>query len=195
MKNVKKRLVFMTVAVIFLFSMAACGKESGSQDSGKETVEVKDSLEILTKVWEGYSEENKFTITGGDYNNMTDNAPGKFDVTDKESLRSLLVVPEDGAELIDDGASMIHMMNANTFTGAAFHVKDAADVKTFEDSLKEAVLNNQWMCGFPEKLVLCQLGEQYVVSAFGNGEMIEYFKTQLQEQYPGVTVVAEESLV
>ena len=95
----------------------------------------------------------------------------------------------------DNGASMIHMMNANTFTGAAFHVKDAADVKTFEDGLKEAVLNNQWMCGFPEKLVLCQLGEQYVVSAFGNGEMIEYFKTQLQEQYPGVTVVAEESLV
>lgn len=190
-----KKLVSFIMAFTLVLSMAACGKESGSQDSGKETVEVKDSLEILTKVWESYSEENKFAITGGDYNNMTDNAPGKFDVTDKESLRSLLVVPEDGAELIDDGASMIHMMNANTFTGAAFHVKDAADVKTFEDSLKEAVLNNQWICGFPEKLVLCQLGEQYVVSAFGNGEMIEYFKTQLQEQYPGVTVVAEESLV
>lgn len=190
-----KKLLSFIVAFTLALSMTACGKESGDQGSGKETIEVKDSLEILTKVWESYTEENKFPVTGGDYTNMTDNAPGKFDVTDKESLRSLLVVPEDAANLIDDAADMMHMMNANTFTGAAFHVKDKADVKTFEDSLKEAVLNNQWICGFPEKLILCQIGEQYVVSAFGNGEMIEYFKTQLQEQYPGVTVVAEESLV
>lgn len=190
-----KKLLSFIVAFTLVLSMTACGKESGGQDSGKETIEVKDSLEILTKVWESYTEENKFPVAGGDYTNMTDNAPGKFDVSDKESLRSLLVVPEDAAALIDDAADMMHMMNANTFTGAAFHVKDKADVKTFEDSLKEAVLNNQWICGFPEKLILCQIGEQYVVSAFGNGEMIEYFKTQLQEQYPGAEVVAEESLV
>ena len=46
-----KKLVSFIMAFTLVLSMAACGKESGSQDSGKETVEVKDSLEILTKVW------------------------------------------------------------------------------------------------------------------------------------------------
>ena len=96
--------------------------------------------------------------------------------------------------MIDDAASLIHAMNANTFTSGAFHVTDEADVEKFAGSLKDAIINNKWICGAPETAVLFQIGDQYVVSAFGNAEMVEYFKTQLTAAYPTAEILAEESL-
>lgn len=185
-----KKFLSILLACLLTFSLAGCAEKN----TPKKETSVKDSLEILTTVWSSYSDDNKFRIMGGDYNNMKDNEPGKFDVSDKESLRSLLIVPENAAELIDDASSMIHAMNANTFTSGAFHLSDPKTVRTFSDSLKDAILTNQWMCGFPEILLLAQIGDDYVVSAFGNAEMVNYFKTQLEEQYPSVSILAEENL-
>lgn len=185
-----KKFLSILLACLLTFSLAGCA----GKDTPKEEVSVKDSLEILTTVWSSYSDDNKFPVMGGDYNNMTDNKPGKFDVSDTESLRSLLIVPEDAAGLIDDAASMMHAMNANTFTGAAFHLSDPKTVRTFSDSLKDSILNNQWMCGFPEVLLLAQIGDDYVVSAFGNADLMKTFKTQLKENYPAVSILAEENL-
>ncbi|MDO4673515.1 MAG: hypothetical protein Q4A76_11445, partial [Porphyromonadaceae bacterium] len=109
--------------------------------------------EILTKVWESYPDTDKFAVMGGDYNHMVENAPGEFDVNDKESLSSLLIVPDDAAAYLDQASSLIHAMNANTFTSAAFHIADAKNTEAFVSSLKDALLNNQWMCGFPEQLL------------------------------------------
>lgn len=185
-----KKFLSILLACLLTFSLAGCAVK----DTPKEEVSVKDSLEILTTVWSSYPDDNKFPIMGGDYNNMTDNEPGKFNTDDKETLRSLLVVPEDAAGLIDDAASMMHAMNANTFTGAAFHLSDPKTVRTFSDSLKNSVLNNQWMCGFPEVLLLAQIGDDYVVSAFGNADLMKTFKTQLEENYPSISILAEENL-
>lgn len=189
-----KKITAFILAAILVFSLGGCGKETLDKNSSKETLEVKDSLEILTTVWDSYDEEHKFPVSGGDFNNITDNAPGKFDVSNIENLRSALVVPEEAAGLIDDAASMLHMMNANTFTGGAYHLKDQANREQFTDALTDAVLNNQWLCGFPQEFILYGIGEEYVVSAFGNAEIIEYFKNQLTGQYPSAEMIAEESL-
>ena len=47
-------------------------------------------------------------------------APGKFDISKTEELGITLGLPEDLWDDIDDAASMVHMMNANTFTGAVY---------------------------------------------------------------------------
>ena len=91
----------LQLAFLLTFSLAGCTKKQSS----KEDTSPKDALEILTTVWSSYSDDNKFQAMGGDYNNMTDNKPGKFDVSDTESLRSLLIVPEDSAGLIDDSCN------------------------------------------------------------------------------------------
>ena len=191
-----KKLLALILAGTFVFSAVGCQnkQESTGQSTEQESVVVTDSLEILNNVWESDTDDNKFAAMGGDYNQMTENAPGKFDVSDKESLGSLLVVPEDAAVMIDDAASLIHAMNANTFTSGAFHVTDEADVEKFAGSLKDAIINNKWICGAPETAVLFQIGDQYVVSVFGNAEMVEYFKTQLTAAYPTAEILAEESL-
>ena len=194
-----KKFLAWILAGTLMFGVVGCQKKPESQGSasGQEEnqgVKVKDSLEILKTIWELYEEEEKFPAMGGGYNQMVENAPGKIDVTDTESLQSLLILPEEDISLIDDAASMIHAMNANTFTSGAFRVKEKGDVKAFTESLKEAILNNQWMCGFPEKLMVIQVGEQYVVSAFGNADILKNFETRLKEAYPGAKVTVEESL-
>ena len=193
-----KRILVWILAGTLIFGVAGCQKKPESQGSvseqGEEEVKVKDSLEVLENAWELYEEEEKFPAMGGGYNQMVENAPGKVEITDAESLQSLLIVPEEDVALLDDAASMMHAMNANTFTSGVFRVKEKADVETFTDSLKKAILNNHWMCGFPEKLLMVQIGEQYVVSAFGNADILKNFETHLQEAYPAAKVIVEESL-
>ncbi len=195
-----KKLGILGLSMILVLSMTACGKDASEGNTTAEVttevaVEITDSLEIFTTVWGTYGDDEKFAIAGGDYNNSVMDAPGKFNVADVESLDAMLGVPADAAAYIDDAASMMHMMNANTFTAGAYHVADPANQQIFCDSLKNNIMNRQWMCGFPDTLIVVSIGDSYVVSAFGNAEIIENFKTKLTTEYPVAAVVYEESLV
>lgn len=195
-----KKLGILGLSMILVLSMTACGKDASEGNTTAEVttevaVEITDSLEIFTTVWGTYGDDEKFAIAGGDYNNSVMDAPGKFNVADVESLDAMLGVPADAAAYIDDAASMMHMMNANTFTAGAYHVADPANQQIFCDSLKNNIMNRQWMCGFPDTLIVVSIGDYYVVSAFGNAEIIENFKTKLTTEYPVAAVVYEESLV
>ena len=61
----------------------------------------------------------------------------------------------------------MHMMNANTFTCGALRVKNGDDAAKLAEDLRDAIQNKQWMCGFPDKLVIATLGN-YVVSVYGD---------------------------
>ena len=89
--------------------------------------------------------------------------------------------------------ALMHMMNANTFTCGAFHVTKSEDVTAVADSLKENILKRQWMCGFPDKLVVITV-DDYVVSAFGNGELIDNFKAKLTAVYKSAVVAHEANI-
>lgn len=196
MKKKLAMLLLLGMAVCF----AGCGNKNEVEDGNVEATEeakapvAESAVEILDKVWATYGDDEKFAAIGGDMSNPVDNAPGKFDHTVAENLDGSLAFPADSASLIDDCASLIHMMNANTFTGAAYHVTDAAQMKTLTTAIKDNVLNRQWMCGFPETLIIVQVGEDYVVTAFGNGEIVETFKTKLTAQYPEASILVEEAI-
>ncbi len=183
-----KKIVSLLLMALMVLSFAACG----SKDNG--SVEVKDALEILTNTWAAHADDEKFAIAGGDYTNSVMDAPGSFGIEDVEAIDSMLGVPADAAALIDDAASMMHMMNQNTFTAGSYHLKDAKDQKAFADSVKENIMGRQWMCGFPDTLIIVSVGSEYIVSAFGNAEVIENFKTKLTETYSVAEVMYEESL-
>lgn len=197
----KKRLGIIGLAMITMLGLAGCGEDKDTttatttEATTEAAVEITDSLEIFATVWGTYGDEEKFAIAGGDYNNSVMDAPGAFNVSDTESLDAMLGVPADAAAYIDDAASMMHMMNANTFTAGAYHMADAGNQQAFGDSLKNNIMNRQWMCGFPDTLIIVTIGDNYVVSAFGNAEIIETFKNKLTESYPMAEIMYEESLV
>ncbi len=148
-----------------------------------EQVQVADSAAVLNNVWTTYGEDEKFFAMGGDMNHPVDNAAGIYSLDDTEALGASLLVPNDAVAMIDEAASLIHGMNANTFTGAAFHLTDAGNVDAFADAMKNNILNTQWMCGFPDQLAIYKVNDEYVISAFGNAEIMETFKNKVSQVF------------
>ena len=183
-----KRTLSLILALVMALSLAACGKK----DDGKADAPA-DSLALLTKVWNSYTDDEKFPAAGGDYETSVDDAPGAFDPSNADNLNFLLTVPTEDASLIDDAASLMHMMNANTFTCGAFHVKSSADVETVANALRENILRRQWMCGFPDKLVILRAGD-YVISFFGKETPVDTFKTRTLEAFSAASVVCDEPI-
>lgn len=195
-----KKWIAILLAVLLTLSVTACGSTTGGDTSGSssqesEAVSIESAVELLTTVWNTYEEDEKFPAIGGDMTeeNMAENAPGTFDIADTTALDTTLALPASAAEKIDDAASLVHMMNANNFTCGAFHVKDAADVDSIVTDIQDNVLTRQWICGFPNKLVIMQVGD-YVVSFFGSTEIIDTFRDKLAAAYPTASVACETDI-
>ena len=152
-----------------------------------------DPLSVLNTVWGTYSEDEKFPAAGGDYEHAVDGAPGSFDVSNGDSLASQLTFPAGDAGLIDSAAALTHMMNSNTFTCGAFHVASKDNVSQLAQDLRSEFQGKHWMCGFPDKLVVASMG-QYVVSVYGDEELVNTFRDKLKSSYPSVTVLYDENL-
>ena len=191
----KKKIALLLLTVMAISLVACGGKDTANNnDAVTDGKQAESALDVLKSTWETYEDENKFAAAGGDSQNMVMDEPGNFDAANTEELNGTLGFPADSAGKIDDAASLMHMMNANTFTSGAYHVTNADDVQGVADALKESIMNRQWMCGFPETLIIVKVNDNYLVSAFGNGEIIETFKTKLTGVYADATVVYEESL-
>ena len=183
-----KRTLSLILALVMALSLAACGKK----DDGNADAPA-DSLALLTKVWDSYTDDEKFPAAGGDYETSVDDAPGAFDPSNADNLNFLLTVPTEDASLIDDAASLMHMMNANTFTCGAFHVADANNVARLADDLRTTIQAKHWMCGFPDKLVIVTVG-QSVFSVYGNEELVNTFRDKLLASYPTAAAVYDEAI-
>ncbi len=191
-RNVKRIAAALLVAMLAL-CLTACG---GGKNNEVSTVEITDAAEVLNTVWAAFDEDYKFPVGGGDSENMSMEGPAAFDISKADELEYQVCFPAAMAEKIDGAATMLHMMNANTFTAGAYHLTDAADMKDVAEAVKERTVNNQWMCGFPETLIIVQVSDDYMVSAYGAGDLVDVFKAELLEAYEGATaVLVEESLM
>ena len=159
----------------------------------KPAAAVDDALTILNAIWNTYSDEEKFPAAGGDSEHAVDGAPGSFDVSNADSLSYLLTFPADDASLVDSAASLVHMMNLNTFTCGAFHVADANNVARLADDLRTTIQAKHWMCGFPDKLVIVTVG-QSVFSVYGNEELVNTFRDKLLTSYSAAAAVYDEAI-
>ena len=189
-----KKLFSLLLAAAMTLSLAACGsKNDGSAADGDQPATA---LELLEAVWSSYAEDDKFAVSGGDMNeeNMVDDAPGNFSVADGDTLDYMLGYPAADVDKLTDAASLIHMMNANTFTAGAFHIANAPDVDAVVSDLKDNIMNRQWMCGFPDKLVILTMGD-FVVSCFGAEELVDQFRDTLTTVYGEASVVCDEPLL
>ena len=192
-----KKIISVILALTLTLGLAACGGKAPQETTpATEMIPVENpasALEILETVWGAYTEEEKFPVIGGDMGSPVDGAPGNYNIADENISYSLLVPAEQLAN-VTEAASMIHMMNANSFTCAAFKLTGttAAD---FGAAMKDAILNNQWMCGFPDSLHIRAIGDQYVIVAFGVTDAMTPFETHLAEVYPGAEIIASEPIV
>ena len=187
-----KRIVSAVLCAVMLFVLTACGASAPSDADAAPA----SALELLETVWNSYSDDEKFPAAGGDYSEetMRDGAPGNFSMDDADLLDSSLGFPTAEAGKIDGAASLVHMMNLNTFTCGAFHAKESGDVTALCGALRENILARRWMCGFPEKLVIVTVGD-YIVSVFGHADPVDTFTAKLAAAYPNAKTVSDDPIV
>lgn len=168
-----KKISLIAVLTLIVVLLASCGGKA-------VTSSYADSLEVINTIWSNVAEADKFPVGGGDSANLNAEGPGKFDHTNKDELDVTLALPAALADKIDDAASMMHMMNANQLTAAAYRLVEGTDAESFAKDYKANLDGRRWMCGFPEKFVVIQSGN-YVVTAFGNGMNIDNFKAAAEK--------------
>lgn len=184
-----KKFVSMMLSALLVLSLAACGDKNNA--SGDKPAVPTSALNILETVWNTYGEDEKFAVAGGDFSetNAREDAPGVFDLKDRALVDSELGLPETAA--VDEAASLVHMMNANTFTAAAYHA--TGDTAELAQQLRDNIMQRQWMCGFPDKLVIATLGN-YVVSVYGDEELVNTFRDKLQAAYSDAAIAYDEMI-
>lgn len=185
--RIMKKIAALVLAVAMALPFAACSKKEsggGTTSAGVQTEENRSggALEILEKVWDGYTADEKFPATGGYGKYMKDGRPGKIDAGDAETLDFELGFPKSEASAIDDAASLMHMLNQNNFSCGVYHVKNSGDTAALAGKIRDNILNRQWLCGFPEKLVILTVGD-YIVSVFGAAELTDTFTAKLSAGY------------
>ena len=183
-----KKLVSLVLAAVLALSLTACGKDNTS-DGGP--VKPTSALDVLETVWNTYGEDEKFPTVGGAFSDadVKENAPGAYDITDRAEADRVLGLPETA--LVDQAASLVHMMNQNTFTAAAYHCTD--DAEALATALRDNIQQRQWMCGFPDKVAVIVVGE-YVVSVFGAEDLVDDFTTTL-DGITGAQPVYDEAIL
>ena len=187
------KLAALFLCGMMLFTLAACGQKDNGGNGGSDAAAPADSLELLTKVWDSYTDDEKFSAVGGDYDHSVDDAPGAFDISQADNVEYMLTLPQDKVSLIDGAASLMHMMNANTFTCGAFHPAKAEDADTLAQTLRDSIQGKQWMCGFPDKLVVAKVGG-YVVSFYGDQDLVNTFRDKLSAAWAGTEIVFDEAI-
>jgi len=197
-----KRMFTFALALVMVLSMfAACGKKPAAPT--ETTTEATtapavtgpaSALELLEKVWERYGENERFPIMGGNVESNVFDAPGEYDMAYAENMTYNLLIPAEQITNVTAAASMIHAMNANTFTCGAFTLAEGVSVQDFAAAMQAAVQGNMWMCGFPERLVIAAVAEKYVVVAFGVDDAMTPFHTHLMEAYPEAQILFDEPI-
>jgi len=157
-----KKIAAVFLAAVMITALCGCTKQGSSGNKDEGTSKYAQAVDVLDAVAKAYAEEEAFAMYGGDQENAVMDAPGKFDLSKTEEMDNTLGLPQDQADQIDDA-----------------------------EAVKSNILGKQWVCGSPETLVIIQAGGNYVVTAYGNGEMIETFKNHALSVIDGSQVIVE----
>ena len=159
-------------------------------EPSQPSVETNEAVDMLASAWDKWESEYKEYFAGGttkfddDYNVL--NPQGAPGVVDAEELEFGYYVPNANLSSVSAAASVYHSLNKNNFTAATFIVEDAA---AFAAIMKDALLTTNYVCGFPEHLLVYTLSDNCVLYVLGNLSVMEGFGDAVMSAYPNATVI------
>ena len=214
-----KKIIALVLTMLMILALVACGTETPDETTPDVTtpevttpedttpakgadeffnVAVGKVFDALVPVFEMPAEDIKGAFVGGYFSETegtnTQGVAGKtpLDVEDAAAtFKNVSLITDDSFAKVEDAAVFHHMMNMNTLAVSSMRVANASDVESVANSLKESVGGNEiWICGFPERYVVITV-DTYVVSAYGNGAIVNAIKTAVTETYTNAVVVAD----
>ena len=175
-----KKILYIAIAAIVviaavLVSVFAFGGSNTTTTTEKPfEPSYKDSLELLNEVFNTYNasatEETMLYVAGGNiYNFDTVNpeGPAAFVALADTDYDENLGFPVAEVSKIENAAAMFNMMNTNTFNCYTVKLTSGTDVNALANTVKENILNRQWWCGMPEKLVIINCPGNYLLVVWG----------------------------
>lgn len=197
-----KKVLAIVLALTMVLALASCGGNTTTTSSVDTPVSSEETttpveggdeaLAVLNGIYAQYPEDYK-VFCGGDEANMNWEGPGKYGISDAEVLTAMFQIPAESISKVKGAASLMSMMMQNQFTAAAFELANPADKEALATELTTALKNAQWMCGFPEKIIVASVGD-VVVSVYGFNDMIVVFEDALKAAYPDAVVYTNEAL-
>lgn len=201
-----KRIFSLLLSVIMVMSLfAACGNAEDKKPEKDPTTPAvhESSEEIFTKIWDKFTEDEQFPVTGGapetyaemieiDENFMMPMAPAAYDMKYSESLPAYLYIPADQLGNLEEVAFAQHAMMINNFACGVLHVKE--DAKGLAESMVDVLKNNQWLCGTPEKLLIAVIDANHILIGYGLEIALNPVATHLVEVYPAAEIIANEAI-
>ena len=160
--------------------------------SSLEAVDVLKALVSLYNTAHAGTDFELFLVGGG-YENSNWGTPDVVALTEVDYLTYTLLIPEAEQANLAAAASAMHAMNTNTFCAGTYNLTEGTDVAAFAAAVQANIQGNQWMCGFPETLVIADVGGCVVV-VYGNAQLVEMFNTVIGENYAEVTVLYNEPI-
>lgn len=197
MKKMMTLILALTMLAAMIVGCAGNSNESTTDDTGTtgtNTQVAASALEVLTNIWAGFTDEEKFPVYGGDAANLVNDAPGSYNLQDTESLGVQLLVPADQVQNITEAASLFHGMMSNNFSCGVFRVAQGVSASAFADTMHNAVGSARWLCGTPEKTVIAVIGDEYVLMAFGLENVIDKLQEKVTAAYADAQIKYAEAI-
>lgn len=197
-----KKLIALMMAFAIVASFAACGAKNETENiqntQNSTTVPEDDiaieeniggtiantgdykpqidnntaALDLLDPIWMGLGGEHQPASYGGHFSEEYTSGPATYDLTYVEDLAGVLLLPVDQLDSIEEAATVVHMLNANSLTAGVVKLKEGTDVKAFADAVADRISNNQWMCGFPEWMSVIQINDNALFIAYGLYDLV-----------------------
>lgn len=198
-----KKLLCLLLTLAMTLSLAACGSKADDK-----TPEEDDPTQAETNIADKQDEPSADDADKDDASDATEIEPDankgekpneaqkpaeptKSDSKKDETPASKPSEPAKPAEPSKPAETPSETPAAQD-TGA-FHVSDAGNVSTVAADIRSAVQGKQWMCGFPERLVILTSG-QYVVSVYGNESLVNTFRDKFVAAHSGASTVYDEAI-
>ena len=178
----KKLISTLLAGVLFAGLLTGCGSNSAPTTATEETktsASYESAQALLEAIYSGMDQE--FPAAGGDEAHDNMEGAGEFDISVYgDSFQAQILVDEELTAMVKpQAATMLHMMNTNTFCSAVMQLEDAKNAESFAQHYKTIVQSNHWMCGFPDTVVVLRVTD-YVITAYGADDLIQAFKTAAQ---------------
>lgn len=187
----KKLISTLLTGVLLAGLLTGCGSNSAPTTATEETktsASYENAQALLEAIYSGMDQE--FPAAGGDEAHDTE-GPGSFDISAYgESFQYQILVDEELTAMVKpQAATLLHMMNTNTFCSSVMQLEDAKNAESFAQHYKTIVQSNHWMCGFPDTMLVMNLGD-YVITAYGADDLVQSFKTSAVALGAGILVEA-----
>ena len=185
----KKLISTLLAGALFAGLLTGCGSNATpATEETKTSASYESAQTLLEAIYGGMDQE--FPAAGGDEAHDTE-GPGSFDISAYgESFQYQILVDEELTAMVKpQAATLLHMMNTNTFCSAVMQLEDAKNAESFAQHYKTIVQSNHWMCGFPDTMLVMNLGD-YVITAYGADDLVQSFKTSAVALGAGILVEA-----